>query len=175
MKKQFVIRNKEETLKAIGSIQGRANKLQEDIHQAAVSCIDHLNKHGDTSLINRLVLAMPKSQRKNALIKWAIAFGKLAMNDDKATHKEMPLVYDKAKPVLELELAIAKPYWEFVAEEGEAVFKLDTVTKYVHNIIKKAESNGFTQADVMKAILAGGVEIDTIVAVLEDVDAVDVA
>ena len=65
--------------KAIVSIGNRAKKLDHDIHVAGVSCLWHADQHGDVTLMQSLINALGKSQRRNALIEWAIAYGKFAL------------------------------------------------------------------------------------------------
>lgn len=60
---------------AIESIQRRGKKLDKDIQIAALSAMQHHVEHGDVTLINRLVSAMPKGSRVNALRTFIDTFG----------------------------------------------------------------------------------------------------
>lgn len=73
--------------KAIKSIQTRGGKLDADIHAAGVAVLKHANAHGDTTLADALVNAMPKGSRKLALVEWMLAFGTMRVLDN-ATEKE---------------------------------------------------------------------------------------
>lgn len=113
---------------AIKSITLRGAKLQADIHLCAVSALAHFAVHGDTTLLNRLVMALPKSSRTNALVAWALHFGQLALNTDKSTRTTQPLVKaTEAKPFNQAECE-AMPFWSFKATEGVSVFSFDTYT-----------------------------------------------
>ena len=68
--------------KAITSILIRGKKLDRDIHVAGVSCLQHIEEHGDVTLLNRLVEAMPKGSRVNALREWAECYGKVKFNNE---------------------------------------------------------------------------------------------
>lgn len=70
-----------EITKAITSIHGRGAKLDADIHRCGVSVLVHASEHGDSTLADKLVLAMPKGGRKLALVEWMLAFGQLAKLD----------------------------------------------------------------------------------------------
>lgn len=70
--------------KAIASIKNRGGKLDTDIHIAGVSVLAHAAEHGDTTLADKLVLAMPKGGRRLALVEWMLAYGQLAKLDPKA-------------------------------------------------------------------------------------------
>lgn len=113
------------TDKLIVSIKGRGKNLDKDIHQAALSVLDHHAKHGDVTLANRLLLAMPRSGRANALMAWMLAFGpKLAKNPAKDANA--PLVHDKAgEGTFNVAEADATPFWEFKAVEGAKPFSFD--------------------------------------------------
>jgi hypothetical protein len=98
--------------KHIMSIAARGAKLDNDIHSGAMACLYHADKHGDITLMNRLLMAMPKSTRRNALAQWAVAFGKFKPNEDKSTLETAPLAFDKAKST-DIPAAQAKPFWDF--------------------------------------------------------------
>lgn len=60
--------------KAITGIQRFAGKLQARIHVVAVSTLDHIREHGDTTLACKLLGALPKGQRVKALAAWYAHF-----------------------------------------------------------------------------------------------------
>lgn len=128
--------------KLIVSIKGRGAKLDADIHQAAVSVLAHHDQHGDTTLANRLLAAMPKSGRRNALQSWMLAFdGKLMLNTDKATKAEKPLVHNKEGAGLAVSFvadADAMPFWEFKAVEGTTEFDFNAYITSLNKGVKKA-------------------------------------
>lgn len=125
------------TEKLITSIKGRSAKLDNDIHQAACSALAHHVAHGDVTLINRLSMALPKSARRNALFAWALHFdGKLAMNTDKATKAESPLMHAKGDGTADIDAAIEMPFWEFAPEPAYVQFDLNAA---IAALLKKAE------------------------------------
>lgn len=138
---------------AIKSIAGRGAKLQADIHQCAVSVLDHFQMHGDTTLINRLVLALPKSSRTNALVAWALHFGNLAQNADKSTRTTQPLVKAQGVPAKPFDLgaATSTPFWAFKATEGTPTWSYDT---YSASLVKSLDTAiGKTTDEAHKAKL----------------------
>jgi len=96
--------------KAIKSIDSRGKKLDIDIHSAACASLNHVTLHGDPTLLNRLINAMPKAARRNALVIWAMKFGKVLLNEDSKTKEERPLVYAKDQPV-NIEQAQREPFY----------------------------------------------------------------
>ena len=120
-----------EITKAIASIQKRGSTLQADIHVAAVSTLAHVEAHGDITLANRLLDALPGMARKNALADWFVAFGKFLPAED---DKNGMLVYGADKETL-LSEATSTPFWEFKPEPKWVPFDFD---KAVTAILKRA-------------------------------------
>lgn len=118
-----------EVTKLIESIHGRGKKLDADIHRCAVSCLHHADQHGDVTLLQKLIEAMPKSARRNAVIGWACAFGKFAPSEDGKS-----VVYAKEEET-DIEQAIAIAPWEFAPEQAFRPFDLD---KELDRLMKKA-------------------------------------
>ena len=139
--KPIVLLNSTQMDAAIKSITGRGAKLQADIHQCAVSALAHFNQHGDSTLINRLILALPKSSRTNALVAWALHFGQLAQNTDKSTRVAQPLVKSAWPKAFDLQACEDMPFWSFKANEGVPTWSFDTYTasliKSLTNAISK--------------------------------------
>lgn len=141
--------------KAIASIKARGAKLDADIHQAGVSVLAHAAAHGDTTLCDKLVHAMPKGARKLALVEWMLAYGTIAKLDpkqDKAAIADGRLFkLDKTRS-LQQDEAIAKPWADFKPEPdvltafdaGAAVAavlkRLNKATTDKLNIKNKAEA-----------------------------------
>ena len=69
--------------KAIASIKNRGAKLDADIQHAGLSVLAHVDAHGDTTVADSLINAMPKGGRRLALAEWLLANGKLRKLDGK--------------------------------------------------------------------------------------------
>lgn len=150
------ILTKAEAEKSIASIKTRGNKLQADIHQTAVSVLSHAAEHGDVTLINRLMLALPASARRNALASWFIKHGKLAANMDKASRADVPLVYDRdSTNGWQVEAAIALPYWEMkAAESGSRELDISKALDNVYSrLITLAKSASPVEQEIINAML----------------------
>lgn len=116
--------------KAIDSIESRGKKLQDDMHVAALSCLQYAEQHGDVTLMQRLIVALPSSTRKNALLAWASDFGKFAVSEDGKS-----VVYNKHGKT-DLATATAKPFWDYVPEQP---FKPFDIAAELAKLVKRAE------------------------------------
>jgi hypothetical protein len=123
---------------AIKSIQSRGSKLSKDIHVTAVSCLNHIEKHGDITLLNRLVVALPGGWRSNAVKAWAEAFGKVNYDT-----KAKAFVYDKAKKS-NIEGAMEISPEDF---KPEPEYKPMDLAAEIAKLIKKAEERVNSEAD----------------------------
>lgn len=116
--------------KAIDSIARRAKKLDTDIHVTAVSCLHHADKHGDVTLMQNLIKAMGRSQRKNALIGWASAFGKF--QPDEAGKN---VVFNR-DGTTDMTSAQGESPWDFAPEKPFQAFDLSSE---LAKLVKKAQ------------------------------------
>lgn len=123
---------------AIKSIQSRGSKLQKDIHICAVSCLNHIEKHGDITLLNRLVAALPGGWRVNAIKAWAEEFGKVNWDNT-----QKAFTFDKAKKS-NIEGAIAVSPEEF---KPEAEYKPLDLAEAIKALIKKAQERVNSEND----------------------------
>ena len=123
---------------AIKSIQSRGSKLQKDIHICAVSCLNHIDKHGDITLLNRLMVALPAGWRANALKAWAEEFGKVNWDNT-----QKAFTFDKAKKS-NIEGAIAVSPEEF---KPEAEYKPLDLAEAIKALIKKAQERVGSEND----------------------------
>lgn len=86
---------------AIDSIARRGKSLDRDIQVAALSAMQHHSEHGDVTLINRLVVSMPKGSRVNALRTFIETFGAVVYDKNKFVHsKSKTFRLDDAMQVL---------------------------------------------------------------------------
>ena len=123
---------------AIKSIQSRGSKLSKDIHLTAVSCLNHIEKHGDITLLNRLMAALPAGWRANALKAWAEEFGKVNYDNT-----QKAFTYDKAKKS-NIEGAIAVTPEDFKPEPEYKPLDLEVAIKA---LIKKAQERVNSEND----------------------------
>lgn len=132
---------------AIASIKTRGAKLDSDIQLTGLSILAHIQKHREVSLFGQLYAAMPQGSRKNALLKWALAFGAITVNMDKKTSKDTPFLFNKERADSEagtdLAGATAKPWFLFKPEASPRdAFNLEATIKALHELIAKQVKAG---------------------------------
>lgn len=119
--------------KAIDGIAKTGAAFEKAIHQAAVSCLAHCEKHHDITLMQRLLDALPVLTRRNSLKEWACTLGKFKWDED-ANDGKGAFAYDKAKKTM-IEEAVNIPFWKIKAEPVYVPFDL---TKQITNIMQSA-------------------------------------
>lgn len=105
---------------AIKSIVTRGASLDKLIQQAAVSVVDHIEKHGDITLANRLQVSMPKGSRSNALAAFLLACGKVKVRElpkdatkaMKEAFKDMPFEFNRDGKT-DMEKALSTQWYDF--------------------------------------------------------------
>lgn len=111
--------SKVEIEKNIASIGRRGALLDKDIQATGLAVLAHIEDHREVSLFKKLFDAMPKGSRRNALVAWAIGYGQVAVNMDKATKVAQPFLFVKDKTA-DLKGASEKAWFDFKKEKEPA-------------------------------------------------------
>lgn len=118
-------------------------KVEGQIHVAACSALFHANEHRNADMMMRLMAGLGGSVRRNALIAWAVEFGKLEASIDGKSVQfaekgvEGETAEDaKARWALKQEAAQSKPFWDF---KPEAPFQAFDLNAQIQKLIKAAE------------------------------------
>lgn len=130
--------------KAIVSIQNRGAKLDNDVQAVGLSCIMHIEEHGDFTLAEKLVQALPKGARRLALVEWFLAFGMVSTLKKGQDEKEDEAI--KAGRIFKLDRtkqtdclgASERPWYEF-RKEAEVQDAFDAA-KAVHAVLQRLKS-----------------------------------
>lgn len=147
--------------RAIGSIQKRGVQLDKDIQLTAESIIAHVDAHGEVSLFKKLYDAMPAGSRRNALVAWALAFSKVAVNFDKETKKERPFICDKTKTT-DLDKAANTPWFSFKKEKAPSEeFSLDKALANFQELLRKQVKAGKLAADDTRLAAVLEIKVET--------------
>lgn len=141
--------------KAIASISNRGAKLDGDIQLTALSVLAHVIENREVSLACKLYHGMPAGSRRNALVEWFLLFGPVAVNMDKDSKKERPLIFakDKTGDLVEAE----KKAWFTCKPEAnpDVAFNTDAFIARIQSQLRKLSEKGELPADErLLAILA---------------------
>ena len=131
----------------IDALGKRLATAESDIQELGLVCLQHLEDHGDTMPLNRLVNVLRRGQHQ-AFVEWSLAFGKVVKNTTKDTMAAQPLSYAKAKTT-DIEGAIAKPWFEFADDKAEATKKAFDFQQAVMALLKKAAAAGIDHAKLV--------------------------
>lgn len=142
----------------ITTIGKSGQKMDALIHQAACSSLVHASKHGDVTLMSRLVNSMPRSARREALIYWTSQHSPLVWTKG-AEGNPSAFRLNKGKKAREFNISGAcnTPFWDFSPEKNPAPFTIDRLVKLVQSKVKKAVERGELareEVDTVRAKLA---------------------
>ncbi len=113
-----------------------AKTLQAEIHQAAVSTLDHTREHGDYRGALALVNALPNGQRVQGLIVWFEHFSsgalKFKANKDGAGFSAK-LSAERSEDDFDIAAAMLTDYGTFTKEAKPATFTVDKLIKMLES------------------------------------------
>ena len=141
------MRQFDKNIKAIKSTGGKLDAL---IHESAVFAVEQLNLHGNNGAANRLMSALNKSSRKEALYVWFNDFALCKRN-----HKDNTLEYAKNKKLIldgqpiaaedMILVADATPFYDYTKEIAPASsYDVMKGIKAILNRAKKMHADGKT-------------------------------
>lgn len=143
-------------LQRIAALGRRNGAITLEIQALGVACLSHIEQHGDVMPLNRLVAALQRSQTR-AFVEWALAFGKVQKNADKATREAMPLRYDGSR-FTDIDGANEKPWDDFALSKPESVAKAFDLQAAVLRVLKQAAENGQPQSVINALAAAAGID-----------------
>lgn len=132
--------------KAIDSIATRGSRLRTDIHKAAVSCLAHIEAHGDVTVLSKLDAALPQGSNIKRMRLWAEAHGKVFFDEDTKEYR-----FSK-KSETSVENAMETHPFDFnkEVEKTETVFDL---TAEIIKLAERAQKKGVDEGKI-KTLLA---------------------
>ena len=91
-----------------------ASKEDRELHQAALAALAHYYKHRDSTSLTRIVLKLPKSNRRVAMLTWIQRFSTLRWDRTREA-----LVRNKMPEQQDLDGATALPFWTFKIKQEQ--------------------------------------------------------
>jgi hypothetical protein len=132
-----IIDNGAALTKAINKIGLAGKKLDDAIHQAAVSALWHACTFGDATFVERLGNALPRGARLKGFALWVRDFAPINITIKDGNFKAINKKGWKADEFL-LAKAAAEPYWSHSPERDPGPL---TVAKLLAYLKKKAEAD----------------------------------
>lgn len=138
------------------SITTNGNKLNTYIHETAMMIAGHAKEHGDCSLANEFVLALPASMRREMLILWFATFTPIVTKNDPKWVAKMHKPDTKGFVAFDLEAGNATPFYK-LAETNKEREPLDfdglvaLVKRLATTIEKKVEKGEVKDTDIESA------------------------
>ena len=160
-KKMQIITGHKAISQAIAGFKHKARSIQADMHFLAVSTANHTLTTGDSTLMVRLLEAMPKSTRANKLLFWmekTTGYKYIAVDDngkklDKPVFKKEQN-WDDVQKELSLQEGIATPFWKMKQKVDEDVSPQQAMQKIEQIIIaqlaKAMESGNIIDLDKLR-------------------------
>jgi hypothetical protein len=150
--------------KRIDALAKLNSKVTLEIRDLGIDCLEHLDLHGDTMPLNRLVLALSRPQIK-PFIEWALAFGKVSKNNHALTKATQPLAFDKGRKT-DIEGARAKPWDEFADDLKASTAKAFDLQAAVFSLLKKAGAAGTDHETLVKLGAVAGIPAEKVPATI---------
>lgn len=142
---------------ACDQIKTQGKALDDYIQYTALSVLNHVELHGDVTVVNRLYLSMPKGSRRSALTEFLMANGKVSANSAE-NKKDTPFLYAKEKATT-LDSAQAKPWYEWKPERApDECFDLQAAVMALLGRAKKAGAVSDPEALVTLEAMAGNIK-----------------
>lgn len=170
----FDIQNLRNTIdQRIEAVEASEKVTRDILRDLSRDVLFALHEHGDIGFVNRVMLAKTTSINKKALRMFFQEFTGFFYSKETDTFEKKDKRQYDAKQAACLEF-LADPhnnFWTWADREIEMerkAFDPKKVTRYIENSLKKAESDGFSQADVIRAVLNAGLELDALIAIIDE-------
>lgn len=122
----------------IRAIKQSSAALANEIHDTAVQCLMHAEKHGDPRPMDNLARALGVKHRAESLKTWAMKFSPIRWNGD----GKVGILPERAKAYTPYAIddADAEPYWDTQQEaKAKAPLTLEALQKIVDGMAKKVQ------------------------------------
>jgi len=157
---------------AIESIKGAEEITRREVRALSRSVLSALHITENVGYLNKFLEVLTPVNRKAMVIYFQAFTGFHYDSKGEVFTKKNKPAYDEA--CAKAEKFLDDPmnnFWSYAQREIKVEgkeFSMDAVTKGVEGFLKKAAKNNFSEVDVMRAILKGGISADTIIAIMDD-------
>lgn len=167
---------------AIITLHESERVTKETLRQLSREVLFQLMEDGDIRYANKIITVLTPVNRR-AWIAFMQEFSGFQFDEDNSafTKKDKSLVKRENEEFQRWQIkqaaameALVDPAWSIWpwSEQNLKVeaseFTLDKITKGMQSFMKKADKNGFKQPEVIKAVIAAGLDMDTLMAVMDE-------
>jgi hypothetical protein len=164
-----------QAIDSIGQAEAVTRRELRDLSRNILTAI-HCTE--DSAFLNRLINVLTPVNKK-VMVQFLIHFSGFHYDakTELFTKKNKPYYQKASEASIEF---LSEPHnnvWTWAERNVEVTVKpydIGAITKQFTSILKKASDNGISQKEVFKALLAGGMSVDTMIDMLEELDIVDV-
>lgn len=128
---------------AIVRIASTGQEFQTLVHETGIQVLLHVEKHRDTGVAERLVVAMPKGARPKALAFWIGLYSPIRITMDalgNITKVRLLKKGDKDFRPFDIDKADANPFW-VVPEKDPAPFTYERMLASLRAVVKGYDKN----------------------------------
>ena len=92
-----------------------STKVDQDIQANAVAALAHYYQHGDHTVLSRIVLKMPNSNRRTALLEWIHRFSSLRWDKNKNSFIRQKNIQE----IQDISAAKENPFWNLKIKQEQ--------------------------------------------------------
>lgn len=167
---------------AIVTLHESERVTKETLRQLSRDVLFQLMEDGDIRYTNKITEVLTPVN-KRAWMEFMKEFSGFQFDEDNSafTKKDKSLVKRENEEFQRWQIkqaaaqeALVDPAWSIWvwADQNLKIeaseFTLEKITKGMQSFMKKADKNGFKQSDVIKAVIAAGLDMDTLMAVMDE-------
>lgn len=166
--------------KAIKALKASEKVTKENLQVLSRSVLEALHHPlgGDIGYVNRLLEVLTPMNKKVAILYFK-EFTGFNFDSEKGTFttkNKKAYAEVQAKVVTFLEDPMNN-LWSWAGREVDIEkkeFDLERLQKMTESIVKKADKAGITQLEILRAVMAAGVKVDTILELMQEMDGIEV-
>lgn len=158
---------------SIKKLEGAEAIVRETLRALSRDVLHALHEHENIVYVNKLIQAKMTPMNRKAMVLFLKEFTGFDYSDEsKSFTKKNKKQYEekKAKAIEFLEDPLNN-FWTWAEREIEMEVKpidMKKVSKYIERTLKKAIEEGYTQGDVIKAVLDGGLDVKALAEILQN-------
>ena len=154
----------------LGRVENMTRELVKNMSREVVHAV---HETGDIGYVNKTLNALTLMNRRTFVL-FSQEFTGFVYDEKAKAFESKAGKKQYAKCKAAFDLAMTDPHfnmWTW-AEKNVSVEKkpldLEKITQYMKSALKKADDEDISQADVLRAVLKGGIEFNTLIAVMQD-------